>query len=95
MKKATQLTVNERKQGAKLKMNFQATSNSQAKKLTESASIRAELCDEVSDIVPRSPLTEFMEAKWKKREFMESVSTLQECIESFNVCCDLELQLQL
>lgn len=26
---------------------------------------------------------------------MESVSILQECVESFNVCCDLELQLQL
>ena len=95
MKKATQLTVNEKKQRAKLKMNFQATSNSQAKKLTDSASARAEICDEVSDIVPRSPLTKFMDAKWKKREFMESVSTLQECIESLNVCCDLEIQFQL
>ena len=36
-----------------------------------------------------------MDAKWKKREFMESVSTLQECIESLNVCCDLEIQFQL
>ena len=26
---------------------------------------------------------------------MESVSTLQECIESLNVCCDLEIQFQL
>lgn len=68
MKKATQLTVNDKKQRAKLKMNFQATSDSQAKKLTDSASVRAELCDEVSDIVQRSPLTEFMDAKWKKKE---------------------------
>ena len=36
-----------------------------------------------------------MDAKWKNREFMESVSTLQECIESLNVCCDLEIQFQL
>ena len=47
-------------------MNFQVASNSPAKKLTDSASIRAEYCDEVSDIVPRSLFTEFMKAKWKK-----------------------------
>ena len=43
MKKATQLTVNKRKQRAKMKTNFQVTSNSQAKKPTDSANIRAEL----------------------------------------------------
>ena len=41
MKNGTQLTVNGRKQRAKLKMNFQVASNSQAEKLADSASIRA------------------------------------------------------
>ena len=36
-----------------------------------------------------------LSGKNKKKELMESVSILQECVESFNVCCDLELQLQL
>ena len=67
-KKATQLIVNERKQRAKLKINFQVTSNSQAKKLTDSTIIRAELYDEGLDIVPRSFFTEFMKTKWKKQK---------------------------
>ena len=97
MKKATQLTVNERKQRAKLKMNFQVTSNSQAKKLADSANVRSELYNEVSDTIPRSCFTEFMEAKTKKhkRECVESVLTLLECAESFKDCCDPELQSQL
>lgn len=41
MKNGTQLTVNGRKQRAKLKMNFQVASNSQTEKLADSASIRA------------------------------------------------------
>ena len=97
MKKATQLTVNERKQRAKLKMNFQVTSNSQAKKLADSANIRSELYNGVSDIIPHSYFTEFMEAKRKKhkRECVESVPTLLECAENFKDSCDPELQPQL
>ena len=94
MKKATQLTVNKRKQRAKLKMNFQVTSNSQAKKLADSANIRSELYNEVSDIIPRSCFTEFMETERKKhkRKRVESVPTSLECAESFKDCCDTELQ---
>ena len=81
----------------KLKMNFQVTSNSQARKLADSGNIRSELYNEVSDIIPRSCFTEFMEAKRKKhkRECVESVPTLLECAESFKDCCGPELQPQL
>ena len=78
----------------KLKMNFQVTSNSQARKLADSGNIRSELYNEVSDIIPRSCFTEFMETERKKhkRKRVESVPTSLECAESFKDCCDTELE---
>ena len=97
MKKATQLTVNERKQRAKSKINFQVTSNTQARKLADSANVRSKLYNEVSDIIPRSCFNEFMEAKKKKhkKECVKSVPTLLECAKSLKDCCNAELQHQL
>ena len=77
-------------------MNFQVASGSHVKKHADNASIRAELYNEVSYIIPCSCFTEFMKAmrKKRKRECVESVPTLLEFAESFKGC-DPELQPQL
>ena len=64
-KKATQASVEERKEIMKKKLNFQVMSDSQVLQLTKSESIRAELYEEVKDIIPKSCFVEFMEAKRK------------------------------
>ena len=49
------------------KMNYQVPSDMQAKTFADSASMRAEFCNYVSVIIPRSCFTEFMKGNKKKQ----------------------------
>ena len=96
MKKAIQPSSEERKRKAQCRINFQVMFDSQAKKILNSDDIRADFFNDVSNIIPRSCFTEFMEARKKKIKIQnsETVPSLVDCAKSFKDSCDPELDIE-